>query len=243
MKKLAFVALAVGTALASSPSHAVLQLSFQNDGTTFACADGQACDGAGPANQIQLTNFVVGDYRISGTFAESSADQLTASNLTILNTTSSPATLNFAVGATGFTGPVTQISMSGAGSFINSIGGTGALSFHADAGNAQGAATPSDLPGTLLLNPSTSVTTNPQSFSANGILEPFTATGPFSMTEGMTITLPGGGSLIGAEQGMTAITTGAIPEPQTWAMMGLGFAALGFLGWKRRAPVSTRFAF
>jgi hypothetical protein len=32
----------------------------------------------------------------------------------------------------------------------------------------------------------------------------------------------------------------AIPEPRTWAMMSLGFAAMAFLGWKKRA---SRLAF
>jgi hypothetical protein len=40
------------------------------------------------------------------------------------------------------------------------------------------------------------------------------------------------------------VTTGggpppAIPEPSTWALMGLGFAGLGFAGWRRMAAQTT----
>jgi hypothetical protein len=31
--------------------------------------------------------------------------------------------------------------------------------------------------------------------------------------------------------GVTLVTTGGVPEPSTWAMMALGFAGLGFLGY------------
>jgi PEP-CTERM motif len=40
---------------------------------------------------------------------------------------------------------------------------------------------------------------------------------------------------------MSAVTTtGAAPEPSTWAMMTLGFAGLGFLGYRKaKAPVAA----
>ena len=31
------------------------------------------------------------------------------------------------------------------------------------------------------------------------------------------------------------VTAGVVPEPSTWAMLGLGFALLGFVGWRKRA--------
>jgi choice-of-anchor A domain-containing protein len=32
---------------------------------------------------------------------------------------------------------------------------------------------------------------------------------------------------------VAALSTAAVPEPSTWAMMSAGFAGLGFLGWRR----------
>jgi PEP-CTERM motif len=40
------------------------------------------------------------------------------------------------------------------------------------------------------------------------------------------------GEAFGAGQAFS----GAIPEPGTWAMMLLGFAGLGFAGWRRTRP-------
>jgi hypothetical protein len=40
----------------------------------------------------------------------------------------------------------------------------------------------------------------------------------------------------------TTTTTGVIPEPSTWAMMALGFGALGYAGFRRRgANIGARF--
>jgi hypothetical protein len=45
----------------------------------------------------------------------------------------------------------------------------------------------------------------------------------------------------GTITGVTGVGAAATPEPETWAMLGLGFAAMGFLGLRRRK--SARFAF
>jgi Zn-dependent alcohol dehydrogenase len=57
------------------------------------------------------------------------------------------------------------------------------------------------------------------------------------MTEGASLALIGGGSITGFNQ---AMETG-VPEPRTWAMMGLGFGLMAFMGYKRSRK--TRFAF
>ncbi len=47
-------------------------------------------------------------------------------------------------------------------------------------------------------------------------------------------TLPGGGgSVAWLDGGTTGLSYSAVPEPSTWAMMLLGFAGLGFAGYRR----------
>lgn len=48
-------------------------------------------------------------------------------------------------------------------------------------------------------------------------------------------TYAGGG---GAEVGLQ-ISGLATPEPSTWVMMGLGFAGLGFAGWRAQRKTAT----
>jgi PEP-CTERM motif len=45
---------------------------------------------------------------------------------------------------------------------------------------------------------------------------------------------PGGDSNLYNALGPTTLTEGAVPEPSTWAMMGLGFAALGLVSYRAR---------
>jgi hypothetical protein len=50
---------------------------------------------------------------------------------------------------------------------------------------------------------------------------------------------PGGDSNLYNALGATTLTPGAVPEPATWAMMGLGFAALGFVGYRARRSTAS----
>jgi hypothetical protein len=232
MTKLKLLLLA-GAALAlASPAHAALQLAFQNGASTLNCVDGGVCDVAGPPNQVLVFNQQVGSFHVQGTASAATPDSLSQTNLTITNTSATTQTLVFATSQNGFIGPISFVSMAGAGSFENSIGGSGSLSFHADPGNALGAFTATDTPGALLFNPSTTVTTNPQAFSGNDILAAFSAAGPFSMTLDYSITLPGGGSIVGLESSITAVS--GVPEMKTWAMAGVGFGLVGLLGLRKR---------
>jgi hypothetical protein len=43
----------------------------------------------------------------------------------------------------------------------------------------------------------------------------------------------GGTEYYNLQGSATASTSGAVPEPSTWAMLGIGFAGLGFAGWRK----------
>ena len=140
-------------------------------------------------------------------------------------------TIKLLASDTGFAGPVSAINNSGSLTFNDNVGAPDStLSFWADPADAQGA-NPSNTPGTLLESVSGHATTDPDSFAGSRITA-FSAAGPYSMTEGASLTLRGLGTITGFNQSMQS--TSAIPEPSTWAMLGLGFAALGFVGLRRR---------
>ena len=48
-------------------------------------------------------------------------------------------------------------------------------------------------------------------------------------TGGGTLVFPAGDSITS----LSFEATGGVPEPSTWAMMALGFAGLGFLGYRK----------
>jgi hypothetical protein len=50
---------------------------------------------------------------------------------------------------------------------------------------------------------------------------------------------PGGPNNLYNALGATTLTQVAAPEPATWAMMGLGFAALGFVGYRARRSTTS----
>ena len=134
------------------------------------------------------------------------------------------------VGDTNFVGPVNAVRESASLTFNNAVGsGASTLNFFADPANGQPAGVGLNIPGTLLFTTSGTPATDPNSFSGSHD-SPFSASGLFSMTETANLALRPGGSLTGFNESMQSQ---AIPEPSTWVMMGLGFAALGFAGRKR----------
>jgi hypothetical protein len=213
-----------------SPANATLQIAFANGGSTFFCADQTACDLDGAAKNLLLLNTMVGDIKVVGTFAVSTAgpDSLSVSSLTITNLGKHTETLKMAVGDTGFLGPIGLIRSSGSGTFTNDVGGKATLSFFADVTNTQPAVNASDLPGTNLFSTGLTVMTAPDSFAGTHD-STFVASGPFSMAEGVTLSILPGASVTGFNQSMTAV-----PEPKTWAMLLLGFGLLGLVGFKRK---------
>jgi hypothetical protein len=222
-------------ALGAAPAHATLQIAFSDGSTVVTCADGQACDLAGPSNNIIILNTTVGGFHIIGTVAASVSgageDNLQFSTSLISNTGPTEGALRIVVGDTNFVGPVNGIRESASLTFNDALGsGPSTLGFFADPANGQPAGIGLSTPGATLFQDSGSPTTNPFSFAGSN-LSPFSAEGPFSMAEAATLGLRAGASITGFNESME---TAAIPEPRTWAMLILGFGLMAFMGVKRR---------
>ncbi len=63
-------------------------------------------------------------------------------------------------------------------------------------------------------------------------------TGTSAGTCSFTVGLFADGALLATESDSIRVTGGAVPEPSTWATMMLGFAALGYMGYRRKAKVT-----
>ena len=226
---------ALMAALGAAPAHATLQIAFSDGSTVVTCADGQACDLAGPANNIIILNETVGNFHIIGTVAAStfgSPNNLQLSSSLIQNTGDTTGNLAIIVGDTNFVGPVSSVRESASLTFNNATGsGTSTLRFFADPANGQPAGVGLNIPGTQLFSTTGTPITDPDSFAGTHD-SPFAALGPFSMTETANLSLKAGGSITGFNESMQT-SAGVIPEPSTWAMMALGFGGLAFLGAKR----------
>jgi hypothetical protein len=216
------------------PAAARLQLSISDGGTTFSCFDGQlSCDQSGGANNLLLVNTTVGGAFVQIALAQSvfgSINELQLSASDIVNQTLSPLTVTLLASDTDFAGPVRAINNSASLTFNQNVGAPDStLQFWADPANAQGA-NPNQTPGTLLETVFGHALTDPDSFAGSRIT-PFVAEGLYSQTEGARLVLRAGGSITGFNQSMQS---SAIPEPATWAMLGLGFAGLSLAGWRKR---------
>lgn len=220
-------------AMGASSAHARLQLSISANGDTFTCFDGEStCDLNGGASNLLTINQDVGGVVVQLVLAQSSVapDELQLSSSNIRNTTGGPLTIKILASDTGFTPPVAFIRESGSLTFNNAVGSTAStLQFWADANDVQGA-NPTNTPGTLLDTVSGVPATNPDSFSGS-LDSRFSALAPFSMTEGASLALIGGGSITGFNQAMES----GVPEPSTWAMLVVGFVTLGWAGLRRHS--------
>lgn len=226
-------AAALIVAASLSPAHAVLQLSIGANGSTFTCADGElSCDLSGGAKNLLTVDTSVGGAFVQITLTQSSVNpnvlQLSSDN--IENLSGAPITIKLLASDTGFAKPVEFVKESASLTFNDAVGSPASfLQFWADSANVQGA-NPNNTPGTLLFTATGTPVQNPDSFEGTHVT-PFFAGAPFSMTEGASLSLITGGSVTGLNQSMQS----GVPEPSTWVMALLGFAALVGLGVRRRS--------
>ena len=229
---LAAVALVAGV----SPAGATLQIAADIGGTTFFCADNQACDINPAVGTLQISDQTINGVAVNGsvqTSTKGTTNILNTSALSLINNSGTDLTIAFAVGDTSFIGPVTSFSASGSGTWQTAEGSTITLNWFDDPANAQGADTATDTPGTLLhtftdtAGPLTDAFSTSQTGTVN---DP----GLFSMTETASGVLVAGGSLI--NRGQTEIKVqDVVPvrEPGSLALLGGAFLA-GALVLRRR---------
>lgn len=221
----------------SVPAHATLQIIAEVNGVaTPLCIDNAACDMNPAIGIIQVGDGALDGVEVNGSIQTSTGtpahpgpDVLNTSSLSIVNLTDETKTVTVVVSDTDFKGPVASWATAGSGTWQDAIGSSITLNWYNDPANAQGASTPTDTPGTLIDTFSSTATVRADSFHHNGV-GLASDSGPFSMTEQAIFTLTPGAELV--SRGQTEIKT-PVPEPSTWALMALGFAGLGYVGYRR----------
>ena len=159
-------------------------------------------------------------------------NDLTEANISIDNTTGSIQTIKIIAGANGYLGPSDVFTLTGA--IGATLGGSDlAGQFFTDQGDTLNGNSSLTVTGTQIGSFDSGSLTGPESFAFNGSgLSSLVS--PYGLAEELTLTLAPGATVF--IQGMS-MDASAVPEPGTWAMMGVGFALIGFLGLrKRRVP-------
>jgi hypothetical protein len=230
-------------AAVSAPAHATLQIAIDVTGTPFFCADNSAtgCDTNPAVGTLQIANqsidgvAVDGSVQFStGTPANPGVDLLDTSSLSIINNAGASRKVTIAVSDTSFSAPVKAFDLTGSGSWVNAAGSALTMKWFDDPANAQGADTAFETPGNVL-GTFGSAGTNPLHSFSTDQTGAVSDKNPFSMTIWSQGVLTSHAVLLNRGQGEVKISTTVIPEPPTWVMMALGFAGLGFVGFRTRS--------
>ena len=154
---------------------------------------------------------------------------LSEGNITITNTTNSVQVLRIIAGANGFLGDNTDFNLTGTIG-VDTGSATLAGSFFADQSNSlNGLAGEFSVTGTDIGDFLSATLNGPHSFSFNG-LGIDSVIGPYGLAESLTLTLQPF-AVIGVQN--ISMDASAVPEPKTWAMLGVGFGVMAFMGFKR----------
>jgi hypothetical protein len=207
-------ALLAGTLMAH-PAHAVLQLALTINGDTFTCVDQASCDTNTAVGVLQtgVDNFAgVSFLGSSQTSTQGAINDLTTTSFQIQNNNTGTVSYQLAVGDTDYVGPVTTLSQSGSGTFLNAIGSTIDTTYYADTGNTQGADTPTDFPGVKQADSGVYTATLLSDAFSFTSTSAFSDPDLFSMTLGTSGTLTAGATLVGRSQDQIGVQT-TVREP------------------------------
>lgn len=156
-------------------------------------------------------------------------NDLTEANISIDNTTGSIQTIKIIAGANGYVGPSDLFTLTGA--IGATLGGSELVGqFFTDQSNSLNGNSLLTVTGTQIGSFDSGSLTGPESFAFNGSGLSSLLT-PYGLAEELTLTLAPGATVF--IQGMS-MDASAVPEPSTWAMMGLGFGLVAFLGMRKR---------
>ena len=234
---LAGTALAALAFAAAPPASATLQFAIDVGGTVFTCVDNAACDTDNTVGILAVGHQLINGLDITGSTQTSTGTVLNplggallnTSSLQIFNTTANTIAFAAAIGDNNFIGPVNQYSASSSATFQSAIGSTLTQTWYDDPANAQGANNPTDHPGNQLTTTTKLVTlsSDATSFADSGAVND---PNNFSMTETITGTLIGGGTIVNNGLTETKVNT---PEPFSLAVLGVGLLGLGIARKKR----------
>ncbi len=190
-------------------------------------SDFETALGTGQANLVS-SDFDGVSVTLSRVNRLTSPNGMTEANINIDNNTDSVQVLRIIGGVNGLFGVTKGFTLTG------TVGGQNGVSdlvgaFFADGTNSLNGQSFTPF-GDLLQTFDSGSLSGTQSFSFNGF-GPDHLNGPYGLAESLTLTLqPGAGVFV---QGMSMSASG-VPEPKTWAMMGIGFGLMALMGYKSR---------
>ena len=223
MKKL-LMTTAILTGLASPAFAANTAITIWNQANP---SDFESAVGTGQAN-LASSDFDGVSITLSRVNRLTNPNGMTEANINIDNNTDSVQVLRIIGGVNGLFGVTKGFTLTG------TIGGQNGVSdlmgqFFGVADNTLNGNGSFTIDGTLLNSFDSGGLSGTQSFSFNGF-GPDALNGPYGLAESLTLTLqPGSGVFV---QGMS-MSASAVPEPKTWAMLGVGFGVMAFMGFKR----------